>query len=247
MKPACTVVLAMLAMACACPAWAAAPATKHPDFTGLWKVADAQLTVKPEDDASVLTDEALRRRRRLATEFDPQRDDPNRFCVPHGMPWIMTSRARDYLVDIYQTPRRVTMLFEGMDWRRLIRLDETQVPEAWTPGTNGYSLARWEGDALRIETDHFRATPPIGPYQRSEQMHVTEYWRLVQHPKSGRALEVTLDVVDPVIYRGHARGYQLFVPAGPGSVLNEYNCTESLFEDHLAERAKQQKQERKDP
>lgn len=215
------------------------PAAGHPDFTGLWKVADTQLTVKPEDDAAVLSDEAQRRRKAFQSQFDTQADDPNQFCVPHGMPWIMLSRARDYLIDIYQTPQRVTILFEGMDWHRLIRLDQSTVPDGYTPGSNGYALARWEGDALRIETTRLRATPDVGPYQRSEQMRVLERWRLIRHPRFGHALEVTMEVTDPVIYRGHARGYQLFVPAAAGSVINEYGCTESLFEDHIAKRRQQ--------
>lgn len=219
-----------------------AQAAPHPDFTGLWKIADGSLAVKPEDDVKALTDEGQRRRRIFQSDFDPLHDDPNSFCVAHGMPWIMLSRARDYLIDIYQTPQRVTLLFEGMDWHRLIRLDQKQVPEGYTPGSNGYSLGHWEGDTLVIATDHLRATPEVGLYQRSEQMQLSERWRLIRHLKYGRALEVTIDVVDPVIFRGHSRGHQLFVPADPGSVLNEYGCTESLFEDHLAGKAKQRNQ-----
>jgi hypothetical protein len=56
---------------------------------------------------------------------------------------------------------------------------------------------------------------------------------LIQHPKFGRALEVTITANDPVIYRHAGKGYQLFVPAPAGSVLNAYGCNESLYDDHI--------------
>lgn len=211
----------------------------RPNFTGLWQVADASLTVKPEDDKSLLTEEALRRQREYREQYNPTRDEPGNFCVPHGMPWIMVSRARDYLIDIYQTDERVTLLLEGMDVHRLVRLDQTTVPETYGAGTNGYSLGHWDGDTLVIATTHLRATNPIGPYQRSENMQVTERWRLIEHPKFGRALEVRIEATDPVIYRAVGKGYQLLVPAPAGSALNEYGCPESRFDDHIAELRKQ--------
>jgi hypothetical protein len=214
------------------PSAASAP---HPNFNGLWKMASAEITVKPEDDQSVLTDEAVRRHQAYAHEFDTAIDTPDRFCMPHGMPWIMVSRVRDYLIDIYQTDERVTMLFEGMDVHRLIRLDQSAVPDGFTPGTNGYSLAHWDGATLVIETSHLRPSNPAGAFQRSGAMHITERWRLIEHPKYGRALEVDLTVTDPVIYRHPAHGYQLYVPAEPGSVLNAYGCPESLWDDYVGE------------
>lgn len=198
-------------------------------------MADTTLTVKPEDDGSVLTEEAQRRLKEYRANYDTAVHDPNRFCVPHGMPWIMVSRARDYLIDIYQTRDRITMLFEGMDVHRLIRLDQKAVPEGYSPGTNGYSLGHWEGATLVIETSHLRAASDVGPLQRSEQMRVTERWRMVRHEKHGEALEVQLSAADPVVYRSPGRGYQLFVRAPAGSVLNAYGCNESLWDDHVAE------------
>lgn len=228
----------LLVLASAAPAVSRAQAAaSHPDFTGLWKIANPELVVKPEDDASGLTDEALRRRRLLQSDYDLKRDDPNNFCVVHGMPWIMLSRARDYVFDIYQTKTRIIILFEGMDWRRLIDLEPHPLPDSYLPGTNGHSEARWQGNELVVTTDHLRATPEVGPFQRSDKMHVVERWRLVRHSRYGKALEVRMEVTDPLIYRGTAHGYQLFVPAAPGSVLNEYGCTETLFEQHLEELA----------
>ncbi|MGE0116240.1 MAG: hypothetical protein AB7T07_15320 [Steroidobacteraceae bacterium] len=206
----------------------------HPNFNGLWKVANPDLTIKPDEDKTNLTDEAQRRLRMFASEYGAN-EDPIKYCMAHGMPWMMVSKARDYLIDIYQNPDRITMLFEGFDQHRLIRLDQTAVPEGFATGTNGYSIGRWDGSTLVIETSALRPTNEVGPRQRSDQMHITERWRLIDQVEYGRALEVDMTVVDPVIFRKPAHGYQLFVPAAPGAVLNAYGCNESAWDDHVTE------------
>jgi hypothetical protein len=228
----------VLCLVCACGRQqpdSANGAAAHPSFNGLWSIANADLTVKPGDDASNLTDETQRRIKAYAGNDGVTVESPEKYCMPHGMPWIMVSRARDYLIDIYQTTERVTMLFEGMDVHRLIRLDQTSVPESYSPGTNGYSLAHWEGSTLVIETSSLRPTNELGRFHRSEQMRITERWRLIEHPKYGRALEAQITVVDPVIFRKPDHGYQLFIPAGPGAVLNAYGCNESAWDDHVVD------------
>jgi hypothetical protein len=237
MKPMVTRFASLLAAALLAACGDAAPPSAsvppvRPSFTGLWQVADPDVIVKPEDDDSWLTEEGLRRQRDFKENFKPERDDKSNFCVPHGMPWMMLSRARDYLTDIYQTEDRVTLLLEGMDAHRLVRLDQSAVPEAYAPGTTGYSLGRWDGDTLVIETTHLRPTN-VGRYQRSEQMRIIERWRFIEHPELGKALEVRMEVTDPVIFKRPAPGYALFVPAPDGSVLNAYGCPESRFDDYI--------------
>lgn len=213
---------------------ASAPAATRPDFTGLWQMADADLVVKPDDDESNLTEETLRRRAYYRANYDAKLFDPSKSCVPHGLPWIMTSRARNYVIDIFQAPSRITMLFEGMDVHRLIRFGPHLVPDEFLPSTNGWSTARWEDRTLVIETSALAPRHPIGLMQRSDEARVTERWRLVQHPKFGEAIDVEITVVDPVVYRAPAHGRQLFVRAPAGTVLNYYGCNETAWEERLA-------------
>jgi hypothetical protein len=231
-------------------------AAKLPDFTGMWGVADVQLIIKPDDDGSPIltfdssaaeidrnqrapdfsanfTEETLRRRANFRAHYDTEREDQVKFCVPHGMPWVMLSRVKDYLIDIYQTRDRVTMLFEGMDVHRLIHFNEAAPPDNVLPSTNGYSIAHWEGNTLVIETTHLSARNIVGLKQRSDQAQVTERWSLINHPKFGKALDIDLTVVDPMVYIHPAKGHQLLIPAKPGSTLNAYGCNETLWEEHL--------------
>lgn len=74
-------------------------------------------------------------------------------CLPHGMPSQMTiaHNAMEVLVQ----PGRVTILGES-DGNRLRRIwtDGRAMPADADPSFNGYSVGRWEGDALVVETAH---------------------------------------------------------------------------------------------
>ena len=196
-------------------------------------MASADLVVKPGDDPSNFTPAAKEALDYYKRNYDTQRDLPINFCVPHGMPWIMLSRARDYLIDIDQTSERITMLFEGLDMHRLIYFHQKKVPEGFRPSTYGYSRAHWEGQTLVIETSALHAINPVGPLQRSDKAHVTERWRIVQDATYGRALSIDVVEEDPLVFQHAAPGHQLLIPAAPGSALNEYGCSQSLWEDHI--------------
>lgn len=213
----------------AVPALAAA----HPDFSGLWLIANAELVVRPEANVANLTAEAKARIERYQHDYDAAKEDPVQYCVPNGMPWMMLSRARGYLLDIYQTSARLTLIFEYMDAHRLIHFNESGPPPTFTPSSNGYSVAHWDGDTLVITTTALKARNPIGLLQRSDQAQITERWRLTKSAASGKALDIDLTITDPVVYTVPAHAYQRFVPAPPGSVLNTYGCADSMYDDHI--------------
>lgn len=240
-----------------------AAGAKHPDFSGLWVMADVYEVVKPDEDGDFITfdsspeevakadqapdfsanftEETKRRRAYFLSHYHKEKDDQVKYCVPHGMPWMMVSRG-DYLIDIYQTQDRVTLLFEGMDAHRVVHFNQSGPPPGFTPSTNGYSIGRWEGDALVIETSALSERNVVGLKQRSAQARVTERWRLIQHPKFGKALDIDLTVVDPVVYLKPAKGHQLLIPAPASSTLNMFSCNETLWVDHVRELEAQRRQ-----
>lgn len=238
----------VLGVAIVLPSLTMAAAKKHPDFTGMWRIADYEFIHRPgereekagEYDLSLLTSKA-----REAAEFFKEHrrgfdDDAITHCVPHGMPWIMTSPARDYLIDFYQTDDRITLIFEGMDVHRMIFFNQKAVPENFAPSTNGYSIAHWEGDTLIIETTHLRPKNPYGMMQRSENAKVTERWRLIQHPKFGKALDIDVTMEDPDVFIKPVKGHNLLLPALPGSTINAYGCNESVWDDYVDQVLKKQ-------
>jgi hypothetical protein len=209
--------------------------TTHPNFSGLWQVADPALIIRPDVNATEAdyTAEAWAHIRDYRKNWDTNVDDPAKFCVKHGMPNTMTSRARDYLVDIYQTASRITVLVEFMDNHRVIHFDKTAVPGTVSLSDNGYSMAHWDGDSLLVETAALKATSTVGLMQRSAEAHITERWTLRTDSKLGPILEVDLTVTDPTVFRHPVKARQVFKPAAAGAELNEYGCEDAMWEDHV--------------
>jgi hypothetical protein len=207
----------------------------HPDFSGLWQVADPILVVRPDVNAKPeeYTATARTNIEDYRKHWDANTDDPAKFCVRHGMPNTMTSRARDYLVDVNQTSSRITVLVEFMDNFRVIHFDASAVPENVAPSNNGYSTARWNGDTLLVETSALKAKSPVGLMQRSAAAHINERWTMRSDAAHGQVLEINMDITDPEVFVATARARQVYKRAPAGSQLNEYACADALWDDHV--------------
>ena len=81
-------------------------------------------------------------------------DNPRGLCLPMGVVQLHTSAGFARYV---QTATELIILYEMNGERREIFMDgrslPTNDPQPWW---NGYSVGRWEGDALIVETTHFR-------------------------------------------------------------------------------------------
>jgi hypothetical protein len=241
----CVLAGALLSCAKPAPETSSPTAPARPDFTGLWRIPSLDVIKKSgEWDADNLTPKAREARAFFEKHARGFEDQAVGHCVPHGLPWAMTSPARDYMHDIYQTEDRITILFEGMEVYRVIHLDKTQVPENFTSGTWGYSTGRWEGDALVVTSRNLSEKNSFGFNQRSDQAVVTEIWRMVNDPQHGRAIDIDIVIDDPVNFVRPSRGHSLFVPGGPDALMLPYGCTETLWNEHvegrLAEIAQQE-------
>ncbi|MGD9843014.1 MAG: hypothetical protein AB7U99_08940 [Steroidobacteraceae bacterium] len=210
--------------------------TAHPDFTGVWQVADPELVKRPDVYATEADymPEAWSNLQDYRKNWEARSDDPVSVCVKYGMPHVMTARARTYVMDIFQAASRITVLMEYMDNHRLIHLDHTSIPATITPSNNGYSVGHWDGDALVIETTMLKARSPVGPIQRSDQARFTERWTMRNDPTLGKIINIDITTYDPVTFRHPVESHQVLKPADAGTVLNEYACADSLWEDHVA-------------
>jgi hypothetical protein len=84
---------------------------------------------------------------------DNAKDDPNVRCMPRGALRIWTD---DYYKRIFQAGDRVIILTErNMQYRQLFT-DGRPLPVDPNPTWNGYSTAKWEGDALVVHSIGFR-------------------------------------------------------------------------------------------
>ena len=84
---------------------------------------------------------------------DNSKDNPDANCLPMG---IAQLNAHPYPRKIIQTPSEILLIYEGSGTTvREVFLDGRTPPKDPEPWWNGYSVGRWEGDTLVVETSGF--------------------------------------------------------------------------------------------
>jgi hypothetical protein len=130
-----------------------------PDWRGIWQPAIGQIG----GDEPVLKGEAKRNYEehmaRLAA--DPGYEIPERTsnCEAPGMPYMM---AMPYSLEFLFTPGKITVNQEAQMQVRRIYTDGRPLPENPDPTYFGYSVGRWEGEALVVETVGTRPGQRLG-------------------------------------------------------------------------------------
>jgi len=177
-------------------------------------------------------------------------NDPDGLCLPQG--------PLQYHVDpqplkIVQTPTQILIIYESNYGLRTIYMDGRRLPPLGEPQPywNGYSVGRWEGDTLVVESNNFKGVDPLrvkgaepaifhgvgwldhrgSPY--TEAMRVTERFRRVNYGN----LDIEFTVDDPKAY---TRPFTVLVTqqiVPDGSELIEFICHENQMFLKLTGRA----------
>jgi hypothetical protein len=181
--------------------------TKHV-VNVFWGVKPGDEPLRPEG-ASI-----LEHRSRTPT------DRPLSQCLPIGIPAVMFT----YAFKMIQVPQEVVMLSETGDPPRQIYIDGRSLPKDPEPSWMGYSVGRWEGDTLVVETTGFkeRSWLDLLGHPRSQSMVITERYR--RRDFGHMNLEMTFD--DPKYYTRpftFKTGLRLI----PDSDVLEYVCAEN--------------------
>ena len=131
------------------------------------------------------------------------RNDPMGRCEPLGLVRHLVTEivAPHATFEIVQTPTRLLQFFEYRhDWRE-IWMDGRALPEGddLYPKWNGFSVGRFEGNDLVVESVGFDARSWLDKlgYPHSEDMRVEERYRRVD----AETLDLVVTVIDPAIYR----------------------------------------------
>lgn len=130
------------------------------------------------------------------------RNDPMGRCEPLGLVRNLVAEivAPHATFEIVQTPTRIVQFFEYRhDWRE-IWLDGRELPEGEDlyPKWNGFSVGRWQGDELVVESAGFDARSWLDKlgYPHSEEMRVEERYRRID----AETLELIITITDPELY-----------------------------------------------
>ena len=124
------------------------------------------------------------------------KDDPTSHCLPGG---IVKLHTTPLFRKIIQVPGLVAILYERNASYRQIFTDGRPLPtEIGLPSENGFSVGKWEGDTLVVQTTGFtdglwldRSGSPM-----TDAAKLTERFRRVNYGK----MEVEMTVDDPKAY-----------------------------------------------
>jgi hypothetical protein len=180
-----------------------------PDLSGIWDVEKqpcTQATIEclepppvgfisiatgaPEEPPMQPWAEALVKQHRENSQID----DPNLRCLPHAPPRMWGNFVMQKLI---QTPDTLTILDEFMGQYREIFLDGRPLPNDPEPTFKGYSVGRWQGDALVVDTIGIKGNWfDVQGHPLTEQARIIERIRRVSYGN----LEVEVTVDDPKAY-----------------------------------------------
>src|SRR6476646_2463493 len=166
-----------------------------PDFSGIWQAGragqygydyDVTQNLKPGDVQPWARDLRFKR----AQDF--RKDSPLAHCLPVSVPFL-NFRG---LSRIVQTPGLIVILYESPNSpHRVIFMDGRPLPNDPNPTWLGYSVGRWEQDALVVDTIGFndKGWLDVGGHPQTETLKITERFR---RPDFGH-LELDMTFDDP--------------------------------------------------
>jgi hypothetical protein len=161
----------------------------------------------------------LRKEREAANS----KDNPDALCLPMGITQFhMHGQPRKLL----HTPTVLTLIYEANYGLRFIYTDGRELPPqgAPQPWWYGYSVGRWEGDELVVETNNLRDDGwlDVRGSPLTDQARIVEWFR---RPNYGK-LEIDITITDPKAY---TRPFTVRVnqQISPDDEIIEFICNEN--------------------
>jgi hypothetical protein len=172
-----------------------APAPRMPDgktdLRGIWMpqgrfIFDIASGMKPDDIPYQPWAKALYDSRQANESID----DPVGHCIPAGVP---RADVVPYPWKLLQLPDEFVILYEAVHGFRQIFMDGRAMPKDPNPTWMGYSVGRWDGDTLVVETAGFNDKGWLDNAGRpaTDALHVTE--RLTRKNIGQLTLAITID------------------------------------------------------
>jgi hypothetical protein len=186
-----------------------------PDLTGIWTLT------KNEGGISQLKPSEIKPwALKLVGEREEalNKDSPGAHCLPKGP--VPPSLAK-----IVQTPALIVMLREGEEFNyRQIFLDGRELPKDPNPAWMGYSVGRWEGDTLVVESTGYndRTWLDLDGHPHTESLRITERF----HRADFGHITVDATYIDPGAYEKPWTAKDEF-QYRPDTELLEYVCAEN--------------------
>jgi hypothetical protein len=162
--------------------------------------------------------------------YDVSKFDYTGHCLPQGLTRSMNS---PFPVEIFQTEKRLAVLYEAWNVFHVIPTDSRTHPKDPDPTWMGNSVGKWDGDTLVIDTIGFNDKTNLDTvgHPHSDQLHLVE--RFTRSDEKHIAYEITVD--DPRAYTKPWTNKRVFT-LRPDWEIMEYSCEENnkdLNEGHI--------------
>jgi hypothetical protein len=216
-------------------AGSAALAAEPPDFTGVWGTYRAPGAAPPQRGAPQpklpLKPEAQKKIDAYQALVAPTGDTPGGFCLGTGMPGDMLGSG-GYPMEIVQHEDLLLVVYEAHAEIRRVYLGARAKEEDLFPDRNGYSVGRWDGDKLVVETTHLKEAVDQQRYPHSEHAKIVEEYTLAANDDGSKVLTATMTMTDPAFYTEPIKAEKKWQYL-PGARLLPYECNEPAWEEHL--------------
>jgi hypothetical protein len=176
-----------------------APAPKtsdgKPDLSGIWVPADGKYLPNLAVDGIEVPFQPWAAALYKQRQENNGKGRPSERCLSHG---VTDFDALPTPRRMIQTPGFIAILFESYNHWRQIFLDGRPLPKTIQPAYMGYSVGKWDGDTLVVETTGFNDQGWLddGGHPQTESLRVTE--RLRRRNFGHIDLQITID--DPGAY-----------------------------------------------
>jgi hypothetical protein len=200
------IVAAMLASSLGPPA---AMAQGKPDLSGVW-TPDEVLSIRAKGNALLLNRKAAESKR-----------DPDADCTLSGVPRLDLGPKP---FKILQAHDEVVILYQDFTTFRQVFTDGRRLPQDPQPAWLGYSVGKWDGDTLVVDTIGFNDLTWLdnAGTPHSESLHVTE--RFHRRDKGHLDIQITID--DPKTF-SHSFTVTEHARLSPNVDLTEFICLEN--------------------
>jgi hypothetical protein len=163
-----------------------------PDLSGVWSPDNLRYLTYLGADGTPMPMRPWANTLFLHRQATKGKEDPDANCTLPGVPRI-DSVPNPF--KILQSPDEVVILYEAFTTFRQIFTDGRALPDDPQPAWLGYSVGKWEGDSLVVESAGFNDQTWLdnAGTPHSESLHVTERF----HRRDIGHLDIQITVDDP--------------------------------------------------
>lgn len=198
-----------------------------PDLSGIWTVTSGKYLENLGADGVAIPMVPWAAKLYAERQENNGRDRPSGRCLPHS---VTDFDALFQPRKLIQTPGLVVLLFESYHSFRQIFTDGRPLPARRDPAWFGYSVGKWDGDRLVVDTSGLSEDTWLddGGHPHSDVLHVTERF----HRRDFGHMDVQITIDDSKAY---TKPWTVTIPWEylPDTELLDWVCQNNKDAEHM--------------